>query len=1322
MVNGEYFNDSPFTIHHYPYNLIKQQFFGMKKLNFTLVLAMLTLTSYAQTVLFDYHFSTSPLPAAITYTAGGALSTTKAGDVNCSTGAVTIPIGGSMSIDVASCSIFRVNMKSSASGARVVTVSYKLQSDPTFTVLTPTQSVVTGSYNFQTLYPAIVSSSPITVKIENAATGGVLQIHDLYVESSSVVSNAAEITAFALPNQIGNATINSGAGTIAVNVPLGTNLTSVTPSTLTTSTSATVSPTAATARDFTNPVTYVVTAQDGTTTKTWTVTVNTVASTLKEITAFQLSPSQIGASTINSGAGTIAVSMPFGSTLTNLVPTTLTISASATISPLASAAQNFSSPVVYTVTAQDGSMKTWTVTVTIVTSTAKEITAFQLAPSQIGSAVINSGAGTIAVNMPLGSTLTNLVPTTLTISASATISPLASAAQDFSSPVVYTVTAQDNSTKTWTVTVTLVDPNATYTDYQAEDAVFTGIVATNHLNYTGTGFIDFNTSGPNNATFTVCQQAAGSQTVKFRYSFAKPPPDIRTARLIVNDVDLQDVTFPVTATFDDWLDATAIITLNQGINTIKLYWATTDGPNLDRMSISGAQCASYTLTTATTNGGTITKNPSRTNNKYFDVESVTLTAVDAINATFSNWSGDLTGSTNPSVVAMTSNKNITANFTVVSTYTLTLNKTGIGSVSASPAATNGVYAAGTVVTLSATPLLSNSFINWTGDASGTTTPTTVTMNANKTATGNFTSNYSFNFNKVVGYASITADGFTGPTTGGQTTTQPVLCINGPADFNKLCESLYNRQRAYANKAQTAGTVSGTNMMLKQPLIILLKAGTYNASQALSSVGANAYGNDMLDIAEQGDLTFIGEGNVTLNFGINVKRSYNIIIRNISLHSYGDDGVNIGYPETHHIWVDHCTFGHPTTYPTNSEIPDGTAEVKGGSSYVTISWCKFQNHHKTCLLGHSDNNGAEDRGRLKTTYFANYFFSTNSRHPRTRFGTVHVLNNMYENVGRGRQGGFGYGIGASNESQVWVEGNFFLDTRWPMSADRSTADFAAVYGPLQSQNSNIACFGLKSLNNEYDDSGLTATIVGQVKAEMINPSGMSVKFDELTGPNFTYVPSNDYNYSADLLPAQAVRVLIPQYAGADNPNINWGVNCTTIPLNLLDFAATKQNNEAVLTWKTVNEQNVSLYEVERSNDGKAFYAVGQTKANNTLDVQTYTLTDKMPLVQIQYYRLKMVDYDGTTTYSKIVSLSKEGLSKFKIYPSVTKDILTVETTTSGASTINIVDVLGRIVSSRQIAASENTMTTEISVSNLPIGVYSVVFESANGRSAAKFIKQ
>ena len=603
----------------------------MKKQCLFLALLFVAVSAHAQTVLINFNFQSATLPTGVTH--NGTTSLTKAADGVCTVGMVQLNGGVTpvqyLQVDVPSCTAFTFNAKStSAASARLTTIKYKKQSDAAYTTLTTTLSIqAAATFNLTTLFPSIVSTEPISVRIE---AGGNIQVHDLYVTNNATVSTAAEITAFSLPSQTGSAVINSAAATISVNVPLGTSLTAVTPSTLTISANATINPTPSVSRDFSSPVTYTVTAQDGTTSKVWTVTMNVIA------------------------------------------------------------------------------------------STEKDITAFQLAPSQIGAAVINATAGTIVVSMPLGSALTSVVPTTLTISNLASVNPTPSVSRDFSSPVTYVVTAQDNSTKTWTVAVTLVDPNATYTDYQAEDATFTGIITTNHLNYTGAGFLDFAATGPNNVTFSVCQQTAGNQTVKFRYSFAKT--DIRTAQLLVNNVYVQDITFPVTATFDDWTDAIAIVNLNQGINTIKLYWATTDGPNLDKMAISGVQCASYLLTTAATNGGTITINPSRSNNRYFDGEQVTLTAVNALNATFTNWTGDLTGTTNPSVMTMSANKNITANFGTVATYTLTLNKTGIGSVAASPS--GGTYASGTVVTLTATPLLGNTFTNWTGDALGSS-PTTL---------------------------------------------------------------------------------------------------------------------------------------------------------------------------------------------------------------------------------------------------------------------------------------------------------------------------------------------------------------------------------------------------------------------------------------------------------------------------------------------------------------------------------------------------------------------------------------------------------------------
>jgi hypothetical protein len=150
--------------------------------------------------------------------------------------------------------------------------------------------------------------------------------------------------------------------------------------------------------------------------------------------------------------------MPGGTNLTSLTPT-FTVSANATANPLSGVAQNFSAAKTYVVTAQDGSTKTWTVTVTNqpTLSSAKDILTFTI-PSQVGSSVINATSATVAVTMPAGTNLTSLTPT-FTVSANATANPLSGVAQNFSTAKTYVVTAQDGSTKTWTVTITLLIPN-----------------------------------------------------------------------------------------------------------------------------------------------------------------------------------------------------------------------------------------------------------------------------------------------------------------------------------------------------------------------------------------------------------------------------------------------------------------------------------------------------------------------------------------------------------------------------------------------------------------------------------------------------------------------------------------------------------------------------------------------------------------------------------------------------------------------------------------------------------------------------------------------
>ena len=283
-----------------------------------------------------------------------------------------------------------------------------------------------------------------------------------YTVTVAVASSSAKaITAFSLAGVVG--TINETGKTIAVTMPYGTDVTALVATFTTTGSSATVGSTAqvsgTTANNFTSPVVYTVTAADSSSI-TYTVTVTVALSSEKAITAFSLA-GVVG--TINEAGKTIAVTMPYGTGVTNLIATFTTTGSSVTVGSTAqvsgTTANNFTSPVVYTVTAADSSSTTYTVTVTVALSSEKALTAFSL-DGVVGT--INESGKTIAVTMPFDTDVTALVATFTTTGSSVTVGSTAqisgTTANNFTSPVVYTVTAADSSSTTYTVTVTVAAP------------------------------------------------------------------------------------------------------------------------------------------------------------------------------------------------------------------------------------------------------------------------------------------------------------------------------------------------------------------------------------------------------------------------------------------------------------------------------------------------------------------------------------------------------------------------------------------------------------------------------------------------------------------------------------------------------------------------------------------------------------------------------------------------------------------------------------------------------------------------------------------------
>jgi uncharacterized repeat protein (TIGR02543 family) len=152
----------------------------------------------------------------------------------------------------------------------------------------------------------------------------------------------------------------------------------------------------------------------------------------------------------------------------------------------------------------------------------------------------------------------------------------------------------------------------------------------------------------------------------------------------------------------------------------------------------------YSLTVVAVNGGVV-KNPDQVS--YVSGSSVVLTATPNAGYTFTSWSGDATGTTNPLTVNMNAAKNITANFTINS-YSLNVVSLN-GVVTKSPVQVSYDY--GTSVGLTAVANTGYTFASWSGDATGIINPVTVTMDANKTVTANYTiNNYTLNVAAVNG--------------------------------------------------------------------------------------------------------------------------------------------------------------------------------------------------------------------------------------------------------------------------------------------------------------------------------------------------------------------------------------------------------------------------------------------------------------------------------------------------------------------------------------------------------------------------------------------
>jgi hypothetical protein len=183
-----------------------------------------------------------------------------------------------------------------------------------------------------------------------------------------------------------------------------------------------------------------------------------------------------------------------------------------------------------------------------------------------------------------------------------------------------------------------------------------------------------------------------------------------------------------------------------------------------------------------------------------------------------------------------------------------------------------------------------------------------------------------------------------------------------------------------------------------------------------------------------------------------------------------------------------------------------------------------------------------------------------------------------------------------------------------------------------------------------------------------------------------------------------------------PGTAISTTCTgsaSLPLELLAFTAAtnaKSNKTtAQLSWLTAREVNLQGYEVERSGDGKTYEKIGSVKPTGSASsTEKYAFTDDVPLSGTNYYRLKMVNTEGSFTYSAVrsVLVSDGKTDKVSVSPNPAKDRVVVKLNALEAKnvTLTLVDVAGKTVLTDNKSLEAGFNEFSLNLTQLPQGLY------------------
>ncbi len=262
---------------------------------------------------------------------------------------------------------------------------------------------------------------------------------------------------------------------------------------------------------------------------------------------------------------------------------------------------------------------------------------------------------------------------------------------------------------------------------------------------------------------------------------------------------------------------------------------------------------------------------------------------------------------------------------------------------------------------------------------------------------------------------------------------------------------------------------------------------------------------------------------------------------------------------------------------------------------------------------------------------------------------------------------------------------------------------------------------------------------------VNPGGSSFTVGVSDLPSSTQgftiknAPGTTTETNSDINPGSGRTDAFVLFPGQTRLDIDGGLILNTngcipgspgcvLPVTIINLKGIYENGKGKLTWTSVTEINANYYEVQRSQDGASFVSLGRVNAKGNSSVAIdYAYFDNLIASGFNYYRLKMVDKNGTFTFTNIVliTVNIKGITITGIYPNPFSSKVNISVSTEKAEelSVRIFDNIGKLVYAQQKLIPKGTSLFVIDeLKTLASGVYMIEVKAGDILVSQKLIKE